>query len=358
MGYETARTALIIGGFTNGENDGTAPRGLSFYDWNEGSPELVQSLDIVSPTWFVWDAVRRVLFVSQSATTQLTAVSMPEGPGSAVILDTIDIGCVNPAHISLSPDRTQVIAACFTGGEVVVVDLAADGTFAGVRARFQLEGRVAEATFRDSLQSEAEPHQSVFFNDGHSIVVPDRAQDALHHFARTSEGDVTYVGATSLRPGAGPRHLAINPAHPAVAYVADELDNTLVTLELVADRWVPVLSQPTLPAGFFGDAAVAAMSVSADSARAFVSNRGDESIAVFSLADPLRPALEGFIPVGGATPRFAGWIPGIDRLAIAAQNSHIVTIVGDVDGALAGQTETVVLAHHAPACLLAVGYAN
>lgn len=355
MASEQRANTLIIGGFTGGENDSGAPAGLALHAWEDGSARLAAVVDLENPTWFEWDPDRRVLYVSQSARTSLAAVAIPGGPETARVLDVIDIGCVNPAHLALSPERDAVVAACFTGGEVIGVALADDGRFDGVRSRVAVAGLAPDATRRNALQSDAEPHQVVFAPDGASFDVPDRAQDVVHRFHWRGAGEFAHAGVTALRPGSGPRHLARHPLRPEIVYLACELDNTLAVLRDGADGLEPLRVQTTLPAEFFGDSAVAAIFTDAAGERVFVSNRGHDSLAVFDLRhDPLRPRLEGWIPIGGRTPRFSGRLDGMDRLALAAQDSALIALLADVDAALAGNAERLEIPHLAPACVRAI----
>lgn len=350
---------LCVGGFDPTPDQAEhRPHGLGFYQWQDGAATLVKTLDLEQPTWFTWSEKHRMLYVSHSARTWLSAVSIPGGPETAEVVDAIDIACVNPAHISLDPNEQAVIAACFTGGEVIGVELASDGHFAGVRSKIAVAGLAETALRRHVFQSEAEPHQSVFVAGGTRCLVADRAQDAVHTFSYTGPGQLAHEASLVLRPGSGPRHIALHPNLP-LAYVACELDSTLVTAHLAQDGIEPRRVQTTLPDGFFGDNAVSAIAVSPDGARLTVSNRGHDSVAVYNIADdPERPSLDGWIPARGTTPRFAGFLPPAGAFAIAAMGSDAVHLFdGDaasLAAAVQGTPPLATLQHAAPACVLAV----
>ncbi|WP_261166686.1 lactonase family protein [Microbacterium sp. Marseille-Q6965] len=353
MGSGHTTATVAIGGFTG--DGGEAPSGLALHAWRAGTPQLEALIDIPNPTWFEWDAVRRVLFVSQSALTTVTAIAIPGGPESARVLDVIDIGCVNPAHLALAPDRRAVVVACFTGGEVIGIEIDEAGRFVAVRSRVAVAGLAPQATRRNALQSDAEPHQVVFAPGGASFDVPDRAQDVVHRFRWRGGGSFAHDGVVSLRPGSGPRHLVRHPARPEVAYLVGELDNTLAVLRDGPKGFAPQHVQSTLPADVFGDSAAAAIFTTDDGERVFVSNRGHDSLAVFDArTDPLRPRPEGWIPIGGRTPRFCGYLERIGRIALAAQESDAVAFVADVDAELTGEGERTIVAHRAPACVRAL----
>src|SRR5256885_5246354 len=88
--------------------------------------------------------------------------------------------------------------------------------------------------------------------------------------------------------GAGPRHIAFHPTLPLV-FVANELDSTVATLRFDADRGALSLvdTRSTIPAGWgrAGTNYPADIHVAANGRTLYVSNRGHNSIAVFSVAE-------------------------------------------------------------------------
>lgn len=321
---------LIIGGYTDRDDVPTgATSGLGLHAFDGSAVVLAATVPVANPTWFEWDARRRVLYVSQSSLTTLTAVAIPEGPESAHVLDEIELDAVNPAHLALAPTGDAVLAACFTEGQVITVGLADDGRFDGVR------GRVDLATDRN-----AEPHQISFGGSG--FAVPDRARDEVHRFSWAAGSAPELVGSDPHPAGRGPRHLARHPAHRDIAYLAGEFDNTVTALRLTGGRFEIAGSASTLPEGFSGENSVAAIFVDA-AGTLYVSNRGHDSLATFDISDPLAPRPTGFVDAGGRTPRFAGEIaPGL--IASAALDSHAVDLIR-------GGEERIRIAHGAPACV-------
>ena len=80
-----------------------------------------------------------------------------------------------------------------------------------------------------------------------------------------------------------------------------------------------------LPSTFFGTSSGAAIEISRDGRFLFVSNRGHDSIASFSVsADGLDLTPLGWTPVGGRTPRFIALNPEGTQLWVTAQDSSLV----------------------------------
>jgi 6-phosphogluconolactonase len=113
-------------------------------------------------------------------------------------------------------------------------------------------------------------------------------------------------GFARTRPGAGPRHLAFHPNRPW-AYVCDELDSTVTAFVWNSERGELKAFQviPTLPVTFMGKNEPAEIQVSPSGRFVYVSNRGHNSIVIYSVD----PATGMLAPLGwestlGRTPRF------------------------------------------------------
>lgn len=339
---------IVLGGFTDDAPAGI-PAGLATHRADTGDGP-VATLDLENPTWIAPAPHGDLLYVSHSARRTLSAVRL-DADGGLELVDQLDIGALNPAHVAVAPDGRSAVAACFTEGVVVRAAIAEDGRFAGVERTWPLEGAAPGATHRNALQSEAEPHQATLLDDG-SVLVPDRAQDVVHRIRPDGSHEV----AATLRPGAGPRHLVLHPDAP-VAYLVGELDATLVTLRrsgAAGELLEPIDVRSALPPDWFGDLAAAAISLDAARHRVLVSNRGHDSVAVFDVAEPERPALVGHLPVEGRTPRFAGHLPSLDLLAVAAMGDHRVDLLDTEEAAAGRRAVRRSMAHAAPACAVAV----
>ena len=134
-------------------------------------------------------------------------------------------------------------------------------------------------------------------------MVPDKGLDRTFVF-RFDSGKAVAHGSVASRPGAGPRHIAFHPTRP-FAWLVNELDSTVSTLEWTDGLLKPVQVLSTLPDVFTGANTAAAIVVSKDGRFAYCSNRGHDSVAVFSV-DSVRGRLTpvGWTPSEGNTPRF------------------------------------------------------
>ena len=133
-----------------------------------------------------------------------------------------------------------------------------------------------------------------------------------------------------MRAGAGPRHLAFHPTRPLV-FVANELDSTVATLRFDAERGTlsPLDTRSTVPAGWTGTNYPADIHVAANGRTLYVSNRGHNSIAVFSVAESMGAlALEQVVSTEGDWPRNFSLDPTGRWLLVANQRSDSVVVFG------------------------------
>jgi 6-phosphogluconolactonase len=132
----------------------------------------------------------------------------------------------------------------------------------------------------------------------------------------------------ALKPGTGPRHLAFSPDGKFV-YVNGELDSTVTTFayDAGAGALKTLQTVSTLPAGFKGISSTAEIQTDKAGKFLFVSNRGDDSLAIFSI-DKASGTLTaaGRVPTGGKTPRFFTLDPTEKFLFAGNQESNTVSV--------------------------------
>jgi 6-phosphogluconolactonase len=145
-------------------------------------------------------------------------------------------------------------------------------------------------------------------------------------------------------PGSGPRHFAFHPGGK-FAYVINELTSTVTAFnwDAQAGALEAVQTTTTLPAGHVGNNSTAEVQAHPSGKFLYGSNRGHDSIAVFSI-DPgsgKLTALENE-PTRGKTPRNFGIHPSGRWLIAANQNSGTLSVYRiEEDGKLEAVGEPV-----------------
>ena len=128
------------------------------------------------------------------------------------------------------------------------------------------------------------------------------------------------------RPGAAPRHCIFHPSLP-VLYVNNELDSTVTVYGWDGATGALTEAQviSSLPPDHASKNTTAEIAVAPDGRFLYVSNRGRDDIALFSIGGDGRLGQLGNTPAGGKRPRFFTLDPTGDFLFAANQESDDIT---------------------------------
>jgi len=207
-----------------------------------------------------------------------------------------------PCHLVVDKAGKHVLVANYGGGTVAVLPIAADGSLQKASSVRRHEGKGPNAQRQDK------PHAHGVYLDAaeHFALAPDLGADRVFVSSfDAAKGTLAAHGAGTLEPGSGPRHLAFHPSGRFV-YVINELASTVTAFSYDAAKGElqSLQTLSALPEGFKGTSYTAEIEVSPDGRFVYGSNRGHDSLAVFSVdaaSGKLTPA--GHVPIGGSWPR-------------------------------------------------------
>lgn len=156
-----------------------------------------------------------------------------------------------------------------------------------------------------------------------------------------------------LNPGTGPRHMVFHP-NSKFAYIITEYSSEIVALEYDAcESRLKVLQYiSALPEGFSGESAGGAIHISSDGRFLYASNRGHDSIAVFSIDKATgRIQIVEHTSTQGSHPRDFSIDPTGKYLIVANMNANNVIpfLIDKVTGKLAQVNEAVTIP--SPVCI-------
>ncbi|MFC0628654.1 lactonase family protein [Kribbella deserti] len=205
----------------------------------------------------------------------------------------------HPCHLAIDPSGRYVLSANYSSGSVAIHPIQADGSLGAATQIVQREGTGPNVERQEGPHS----HQVAFDPAGEYAVDIDLGSDTVHVSRLTEDGRLEEAGSLSVHPGAGPRHIVFHPGG-AAAYVINELDSTLTVCAYSAGKLDAVQVVSTRPEDATGESFPAEVLISADGRFVYGSNRGDDTIAVFALAeDGLSAELVQTISSGGTWPR-------------------------------------------------------
>ncbi len=249
-----------------------------------------------------------------------------------------------PCYVHIDRRGRYALVANYVGGSIAVLPIAADGSLGNPTSRIAFEGHGPNAARQESPHA----HCIVLDADNGLAYVSDLGTDRIHVFAfDTAAGTLTPASPPfiTLAPGAGPRHLAFS-SDGRTLYCVNELNSTLSILardnESGALREMHVVS--TRPVNATGSNAPADLHVHPTRGTVYLTNRGDNTLAVFDVsAGDGRPTLVQTIETGGDWPRNFTLTPDGNALLVAHQRSDSIVAfrIDDATGRLSGPVYTV-----------------
>jgi 6-phosphogluconolactonase len=257
-----------------------------------------------------------------------------------------------PCHLVVDRAGRNVLVANYGGGTVAVLPIGDDGRLAKASSVQVHTGNGPNK----GRQEKPHAHGIYLDADGRHALAPDLGADRVFVYRfDAGRGALEPQGAAALEPGSGPRHLAFDPAGRHV-YVIDELASTVTAFAYDAAKGALQALQTvsTLPAGFGGASTAAEVALTPDGRFLYASNRGDDSLAQFSVAGDGRLTAAGHFPAGGRTPRHFAIEPSGRFMLVAHQGSNSIAILR-VDGATGRLSPTgAALSLSKPVCVLPV----
>jgi 6-phosphogluconolactonase len=209
-----------------------------------------------------------------------------------------------PCHISVDPKGKLVYVSNYAGGSIAVLPVLRTGALAPATDVVQHSGSSAHA------QRQQKPHMhSVVPNDKGSVVyASDLGVDKIFAYAPNTASGMLKAGAvpfTEVQAGSGPRHFSLHPGG-GLAFSAEELTSQLAVYRV--DKATGALTfaarYSSLPDDFDGENTTADVHVSPDGRHVYISNRGHNSLAVFSIDKQTgRLTAQGHTGTQGQRPR-------------------------------------------------------
>ena len=259
----------------------------------------------------------------------VTAFAINRGTGKLTSLQQVSSLGAGPAHLSLDRTGRFLFVANYDSGNIAAFPIEKDGRLGSRSAFIQHAG----ASVNKERQAGPHAHQIQASNDNQFVLTADLGLDELLVYRFDAKNGSLMPGTppfAKLNPGSGPRHFAFAPSGELV-YLVNEMASTVTVFSYKGDSGTLLEQQTisTLPAGFQGENTTAEIEVDAKGKYLYVSNRGDDSIAVFAInpGDGKLSFVER-VPTGGKTPRHFALDPTGRWLFAANQDSDDIRIFG------------------------------
>ena len=231
-----------------------------------------------------------------------------------------------PCYVSVDKTGRAILVANYNGGSVALLPVQRDGSLAAATSVIKHSGSGPVA------DRQGEPHAHCIRADSSNkfALAADLGADRVFVYRLDLDSkSLRHVdgGDGVMRAGAGPRHIAFHPRLPLV-FVSNELHSTVSALRFDARRGALTLleSLSTLPPAWSGTNDVADIHVAPSGRTLYVSNRGHNSIAAFSISADGALSPQQTISTEGDWPRNFTLDPSGRWLLVANQRSNSIIV--------------------------------
>jgi 6-phosphogluconolactonase len=290
------------------------------------APKMV--IETRDPAHFTLSADGRRLYLCNTGTPGGVSAFAVEDrkTGALRLLNYKESKGRGPSYISVDQTGRYVLDANYGGGYFEIYSLAADGSLDQQTAFVQHEGSSVHPR-----QDKPYAHWVRTDPGNRFALVADLGTDKIVVYRfDASTGKVTpnEPPFAKLNGGSGPRHLAFHP-NGRWLYAVQELSNEVVAFKWNAGKGELTQFQQvkTLPADFTGQNTAAEIAVRADGRFLYTSNRGHDSLVVYSVdANSGELTLRQRVPSRGRVPRYFTFDPGGKWLIVSNQEGGNVTV--------------------------------
>jgi 6-phosphogluconolactonase len=332
-----SRYLLFVGTYTEKES-----KGIYAYRFDlasSGMTPLGIAAETVNPSFLAIDPSHRFLYAvnevqkykdANSGVVSTFAIDYPEGDlrsGKLQLLNAVASRGADPCYIAFDKTGKYALVANYTGGSIAVFPVRADGQIGESSAFIQHVG----SSVNRERQEGPHAHWIETTPDNRFAIAVDLGLDELLIYRfdeRNGSLAPNNPPYAKLDPGAGPRHLSFHP-NGKFAYVVNELQSSITAFSYDArlGRLRKLKTVSTLPKNFSGANDAAEIKVHPSGKFLFASNRGHDTIALFSI-DRKTGALTqvDHFPTQGKTPRNFEIDPTGRFLFVANQNTNNVVV--------------------------------
>ncbi|WP_095199164.1 lactonase family protein [Mesorhizobium carmichaelinearum] len=335
-----SKDCLVFVGSLNREApyfQGARGIGLTVYGFDEATLEtrkLAETNDVDNPTFLSVTSDGSRIYANSEVFAwregTVSAYRFDRGSGTLTYLNKQpSLGSIT-AHNTITSDGTKLLVANYGMGEggpdraVAVYGFEKDGVLSAPLASVSHKGTGPKT----ARQERSHAHSVTETIAGGTAIVADLGIDRLVSYRIEKDGSLTKLAESALKPGAGPRHLALHP-NGRFVFVMNELDSTVVSMALdeASGKLSIIDAKPAVPAEARDSNHCADIQISPDGRFIYGSNRGHDSVVIMVVDQQTGSlSLVGYVPCGGATPRNLALTPSGGHLFSANQNADRISI--------------------------------
>jgi 6-phosphogluconolactonase len=355
------QSRVYIGSYTTGDS---ISEGIYTCLFNDDTGELsapVLAAKTINPTFLAIHPSRPLLFsvgevddFEGKSQGSINVFRISGDSGELEFINQQPTEGAAPCHLSIDGTGKFVLVANYTGGNTVVFPIADNGSISERSCLIQHEGTGPN----QQRQEKAHAHSVNLSTNNKFAYVADLGTDRIWVFEFDAEQGML-IPATpafaTVAAGGGPRHFDLSNDE-RFAWSNNELTSsvTAFTRDATTGQLTAVQELSTLPGDFEGQNSTAECRLHPNGRFVYVSNRGHDSIAAYSVGNDGQLTLLEIVKTGGKEPRNFYIVQNGKWLIAENQNSDsIIVFAVSEDGSLTPTQHSISVGR--PVCIRQLG---
>jgi 6-phosphogluconolactonase len=349
----------------------TESKGIYAFEFDADTGKLTPkgvAAETPDPSWVAVHPSGKFLYAANESgkASTISAFAIDAKIAKLTLVKQVPAMGEDPCYLSFDRTGKFLLTANYSSGNSVAFEILPDGML-GTHAEspnYGMSPNVGKLGPNKERQEAQHAHWIQPSRDNHFVYIADLGLDSILTFrfnpdawktgkpilSSTPNGDF-FDQAAVLAPGTGPRH-AVFSSDERFLYVLGELKSTVTVFAHNGEKFRSVQFISMLPPGFSGRNDAAEIAVHHSGKFLYASNRGEDTIAVFSI-NPQKGTLTHIenVPTQGKEPRHFAIDPTGRYLLAENQNSNTI-VEFRIDAATGKLTPTGEVVHvPSPVCL-------
>lgn len=313
---------LLVGTYTTETSEG-----IYTLDFNTQTGEINNAILVAksdSPSFITKSKDgNRVLVVNETDPGMISSFVWNEQKTQLMLQSNISSEGKHPCFVELNQEENLLAVANYSSGNIAVYNVGDDSKLAEAQVRNHEGSSVVKPN-----QDVPHAHCSKFSKNNKFLYVADLGIDEIVGYAIDEDNQLSKkFTAYKMDAGDGPRHFVYHPSKD-IAYIVSEFSNTVtaVTMNTETGKLEKIDKKSSLPENIEEDSYGADIHITSDGKFLYTTNRGHNSVAVFSVAENGSLSLLGTESVRGNWPRNFTLSPDEKFLLVANQLSDNITV--------------------------------
>ena len=330
LSCEKQKEILYVGTYSQRESQGIYvyefDRISSTFNLLQTKPEIANpNFLVIHPSGGFLYSVNKIIGEDGKNQDAISSFAINQDDGTLSLINQIPTYGRGACHVSTDQSGRWVLVSHYTSGSLSVFPVNNDGSLGDTIQSVRFEGSSISRR-----QQGPHVHSVLVSPDNKYVYVADLGTDkVMIYVLDQNTGKLTAASDPwgSANPGSGPRHFTFHPVN-SFFYLAEELSSSVSVFD--RDKSTGALTSvqtlSSLPEGFNGHNSVADIHTDPDGNYLYVTNRGHNSLAIFSIQDNGKIELIGHEPVRGDHPRNFMVDPKGEFLMVANQNTDNIVL--------------------------------